>query len=309
MKSILQLLGLTAMACMSLSGIEAKQFEDKFGRVMVAELVSHTGADGNIVKIDKDGKKMDVKIDVFSEKDQQFIRDWMKKTPPTLAYAFRVEAVKKKQSEATKSSRSYFSSSKTEVYVYEITVTNLTRQPVSDLRIDHRTVSAGRSKSLKFQRGTETVKGPLRYNEQYTFVSTAKIESASGRSYRGYGSSYSFKESLLGVILRIYGPDGEPVKEWKSPGSRMDPVSWGDSEQSDTRQRGFTGEDDNDRDRDRDRDRGDGDRPRFDEKDIDALRKLLQGGENPFRNRGGNDGGGRAPDVKPEDFSKKFGSR
>ena len=62
------------------------------------------------------------------------------------------------------------------------------------------------------------------------------------------------------------------------------------------------------RDRDRDRD-GDGDRPRFDEKDIDALRKLLESCENPFRNRGGNDGGGKAPDVKPEDFSKKFGSR
>jgi len=114
MKWIFQLLGLAALAALSLSGIEAKQFEDKFGRVMVAELVSHTGADGNIVKIEKDGKKMDVKIDVFSEKDQQFIRDWMKKTPPTLAYAFRVEAEKKKRSEATKSSRSYFSSSKTE---------------------------------------------------------------------------------------------------------------------------------------------------------------------------------------------------
>ena len=306
MKLIFQLLGLAVLTALSLSGIEAKQFEDKFGRVMVAELVSHTDAGGNVVKIDKNGKKMDVKIDVFSEKDQQFIRDWMKNTPPTLDYAFRVQAVKKKLSE-TKGSRGYYSG-KTEVYVFEITVTNLTRQPVSDLRIEHRTASEGRSKSFKFQSGTESIKGPLRYNEQHTFVSIpAKIESASGRSYRGYGSSYSFKESLLGVILRIYGPDGEPVTEWKSPGSRMDQVSWDDSEQSDSSpRRGFTGEDDDDDDKDGDRGNG---RPRFDEKDLDALRKLLESGENPFRNRGGNKGDGREPDVKPEDFSKRFGSR
>jgi len=316
MKSIFQLFGLTAMMGILLSATEAKQFEDKFGRVMIAELVSHTGAEADLVKIEKSGKKMDVKIDVFSEKDQQFIRDWMKKTPPTLDYAFRIQAVKKKQSEV-KGSRSYFSSSKTEVYVYEITITNLTRQPVSDLRIEHRTASQGRSKSLKFQRGTENVKGPLRYNDQISFISTpAKIQSGSGRSSYGYGSSYSFKESLLGVILRIYGPDGEVVEEWRSSGTRMDQVSWDASEQSDaSRRRGFTGEDDDDADADGNRGRGDDrrkddDRRQPDIRDLDALRKLLESGENPFRrDRGGNDAGGKVPDVKPEDFSKKFGSR
>ena len=313
MKSIVQLVGLAGLASMVLSTTEAKQFEDKFGRVMIAELISHTGADANTVKIDKSGKKMDVKVDIFSEKDQQFIRDWMKSTPPTLDYAFRIQAVKKKQSEV-KGSRSYFSSSKTEVYLYEITITNLTRQPVSDLRIEHRTASQGRSKSLKFQRGTENVKGPLRYNDQITFISSpAKIQSGSGRSSYGYGSSYNFKESLLGVILRIYGPDGEPIEEWRSSGTRMDQVSWDAAEQTDSRKRGFTGEDDDNEDGDRRRD-GDGDQ-RPDVRDLDALRKLLESGENPFRkDKGGNDAGGndgknRGPDVKPEDFLKKFGSR
>ena len=181
MKSIIQLVGLTGLATVMLSATQAKQFEDKFGRIMVAELVSHTGADANIVKIDKSGKKMDVKIDIFSEKDQLFIRDWMKSTPPTLDYSFRIQAVKKKQSEV-KGSRSYYSSSKTEIYLYEITVTNLTRQPVSDLRIEHRTVSQDRSKSLKFKRGTENVKGPLRYNDQITFISApASIQRSSGK--------------------------------------------------------------------------------------------------------------------------------
>jgi hypothetical protein len=314
MKSIFQLLGLTAMTGILLSATEAKQFEDKFGRVMVAELVSHTGAEADLVKIEKSGKKMDVKIDVFSEKDQQFIRDWMKKTPPTLAYAFRIQAVKKKLSEV-KDRRSYYSSGKTTTYVFEVTVTNLTRQDVKDLRIDYRAVSEDRSKKLKFQRGNETIKDPMRYNDSYTFITApAKVASSSGRSYSRWGSSYSYKESLLGVILRIYGPDGQPIEQWKSPGTKMDQVSWDASEQSDTsRRRGFTGEDDDDDDGNRGRGddrRGDDDRRQPDVRDLDALRKLLESGENPFRkDRGGNDAGGKVPDVKPEDFSKKFGSR
>ena len=314
MKSIIQLVGLAGMAAMLLSATQAKQFEDKFGRLMVAELVSHTGADGNVVKIDKSGEKMDVKIDIFSEKDQQFIRDWMKSTPPTLDYAFRIQAVKKKLSEV-KDRRSYYSSSKTTTYVFEVTVTNLTRQPVSGLRIDYRAVSEDRSKKPKFQRGNETIKGPMRYNENFTFITApAKVESSSGRSYSRWGSSYSYKESLLGVILRIYGPDGQPIEQWKSAGTKMDKVSWEASERSDsTRQRGFTGEDDGDRKNDDGGRENDGDRRQPDLRDLDALRKLLESGENPFRkerggNDGGNDGKNRGPDVKPEDFSKKFGS-
>ena len=69
---------------MLLSSSAVRSFEDKFGRVLVAELVSHAGIDADTVEIEKDGKKMEVRIDAFSEKDQQFIRDWMKRTPPTL---------------------------------------------------------------------------------------------------------------------------------------------------------------------------------------------------------------------------------
>ena len=93
---------------------------------------------------------MNVKVDVFSKKDQEFIRSWMKSTPPTLDYAFRIDASKKKQSE-DKGERTYYSSSGTEVYVYEVTITNLTRDPVGDLRVDYRTVSQGYSKELQFQ--------------------------------------------------------------------------------------------------------------------------------------------------------------
>ena len=42
----------------SLVGIvSAKVFEDQFGRIMNAELVSHTGAEGENITIKKSGKK------------------------------------------------------------------------------------------------------------------------------------------------------------------------------------------------------------------------------------------------------------
>ena len=87
---------LTFTLLLSITGfVSAKVFEDQFGRIMNAELVSHTGAEGENVTIKKSGKDMVVKVALFSEKDQKFIREWMKKTPPTLDYNFRVEVAKK----------------------------------------------------------------------------------------------------------------------------------------------------------------------------------------------------------------------
>jgi len=256
MKFFACLIGISIVFISSTTG---RLFEDKYGRVMDAQLISHPGPSADHIKIDKAGKEMEVKIEVFSEKDQQFIRDWMKSTPPTVDYAFRVDAVKKKQSDI-KGERSYYSSSKTQVYVYEITVTNLTRQPVGNLRIDYRTVSQGQSKELQFQQGNESIKGPLRYNDTMTFITMPSTL----QSVNGYG--YSYKESLLGVILRIYGPGEKLIEEWRSPGIRMDKVAWESADQPvEPVKRGFTEE--------------------IEERDLDALKNLLESSDNPFRTK------------------------
>tara|TARA_R110001583_G_scaffold135184_1_gene286928 strand:+ start:65 stop:862 length:798 start_codon:yes stop_codon:yes gene_type:complete len=237
----------------------ARLFEDKYGRIMDAQLVSHPGFNADNIKIDKGGKKIEVKVNVFSIKDQEFIRNWMKNTPPTLDYAFRIDVVKKKQSEI-KGQRNYYSGNKTEVYVYSVTVTNLTRQPVGDLRIDYRTVSQGQSKDVQFQQGSESVKGPMRYNDTITFI-TMPLTLQSVKSY-----GYRYKESLLGVILRIHGPGDKLVEEWHSPGIKMDKITWDSIDQPVAPvPRGFTEE--------------------TEERDLDALKKLLESGDNPFRTK------------------------
>ncbi|HAA88817.1 MAG TPA: hypothetical protein DCE22_11205 [Verrucomicrobiales bacterium] len=103
---------------------------------MNAELVSHTGAEGENVTIKKSGKDMVVKVALFSEKDQKFIREWMKKTPPTLDYNFRVEVAKKEIQ--SKPSANPFEKSSTGKTAFLMRLTNLTRQPVSGLRVEYR---------------------------------------------------------------------------------------------------------------------------------------------------------------------------
>lgn len=122
---------------LSFNGIvSAKVFEDQFGRIINAELISHTGAEGENVTIKKSGKKIVVKVALFSEKDQKFIRGWMKETPPTLDYNFRVEVAKKEIQ--SKPSANPFEKSSSGKTAFLMRLTNLTRQPVNGLRVEYR---------------------------------------------------------------------------------------------------------------------------------------------------------------------------
>ncbi|MEE3175914.1 MAG: hypothetical protein VX269_01000 [Verrucomicrobiota bacterium] len=116
--------------------VSAKVFEDQFGRIINAELVSHTGAEGESVTIKKSGKNIVVKVALFSEKDQKFIRGWMEETPPTVDYNFRVDIAKKEIQ--AKPSANPFEKSSEKSTAYLIRLTNLIRYPVSGLRVEYR---------------------------------------------------------------------------------------------------------------------------------------------------------------------------
>lgn len=207
------------------STVLARAFEDQFGRTMEADLISHTGISSDIIKIRRGGKKLDVEINLFSEKDQKFIRNWMKETPPKIDYAFRVEATLKQLGtvpKKTSSSRSSSSRTKTKTNVYEIHLTNLTRQTVRDLRLEYRIVKEGRSGKFEFQKGSKEISEPMRYNQDVV-LTTAKSELD---SYRSSYSSYSYKEAVLGILVRVFNQQGELVTDWRSTGTKMEKISW-----------------------------------------------------------------------------------
>ena len=207
------------------STVLARAFEDQFGRTMEADLISHTGISSDIIKIRMGGKQLDVEINLFSDKDQKFIRNWMEETPPKIDYAFRVEATLKQLGtvpKKTSSSRSSSSRTKTKTNVYEIHLTNLTRQTVRDLRLEYRIVKEGRSGKFEFQKGSKEISEPMRYNQD-VFLTTAKSELY---SYRSSYSSYSYKEAVLGILVRVFDQQGELVTDWRSTGTKMEKISW-----------------------------------------------------------------------------------
>ena len=207
------------------SKVLSRTFEDQFGRTIKADLISHTGISSNEVKISKDGKQLNVKISLFSEKDQKFIRNWMKKTPPMIDYVFRIEATLKQLGSFKSKSNSIYSStsrSKTKTNAYEINLTNLTRQTVKDLRLEYRVVKEGRSGRFEFQRGRKEISEPMRYNQDIV-LTTAKSELD---SYRSSYSSYSYKEAVLGVLVRVFDKQGELVADWRSSNTKIAKISW-----------------------------------------------------------------------------------
>jgi hypothetical protein len=207
------------------STVLARAFEDQFGRTMEADLISHTGINSDIIKISMGGKQLDVEINLFSDKDQNFIRNWMKETPPKINYAFRVEATLKQLGtvpKKTSSSRSSSSRTKTKTNVYEIHLTNLTRQTVRDLRLEYRIVKEGRSGKFEFQKGSKEISEPMRYNQDVV-LTTAKSDLD---SYRSSYSSYSYKEAVLGILVRVFDQQGELVTDWRSTGTKMGKISW-----------------------------------------------------------------------------------
>ena len=225
MKKIKNMCFILLVISISQSKVLSRTFEDQFGRTIKADLISHTGISSNEVKISKDGKQLNVKISLFSEKDQKFIRNWMKKTPPMIDYVFRIEATLKQLGSFKSKSNSIYSStsrSKTKTNAYEINLTNLTRQTVKDLRLEYRVVKEGRSGRFEFQRGRKEISEPMRYNQDIV-LTTAKSELD---SYRSSYSSYSYKEAVLGALVRVFDKQGELVADWRSSNTKIAKISW-----------------------------------------------------------------------------------
>lgn len=225
MKTVKKIFFILLLISISQSKGLSRTFEDQFGRIIKADLISHTGISSNEIKISKDGKHLNVKISLFSEKDQKFIRNWMKETPPTIDYVFRIEAtLKQLGSFKNKSDYIYRSTSrsKTKTNAYQIKLTNLTRQTVKDLRVEYRIVKEGRSGRYEFQRGHKEIIDPMRYNQDVV-LTTTKSELD---SYRSSYSSYSYKEVVLGVLIRVFDKQGKLVTDWRSSNTKIAKITW-----------------------------------------------------------------------------------
>ena len=219
------------IAALCVQPVSAREFEDKFGRVINADLISHTGMKAGLVTIKKDGKELQVKVAAFSEEDQRFIFAWMKKTPPTIKYEFRVDAEKKSvKSEANPDE---------DHQRFDIKLTSLTRQPVAGLKIEYRVymldypssfeelrdqfeargfnaaggIPQGRdakvTPQLEHYPATKTIAREIKYNQTATIATKAYTIHSAKNPLNGD----RYKDDLIGVIVRVYEPGGKMVFE------------------------------------------------------------------------------------------------
>lgn len=241
---------LICLCSASLSSAAPRNFEDKFGRIINAELVSHAGASLDTVTINKGGKEMVVKVDIFSAKDQEFIRTWMKNEPATVDYRFRITAERKTTKPAAKADGSDpFIGKPANSETFNIKVTNLTRQPVSGMALEYRVYTSsypttmadlrdrlgagkgfgglgrkGRAEKIepvtKFSEHSQPIEGEIKYNHS----TTIETKPVSKFSAENPFTNDRYEDEVLGIIVRIYDAGGKMVHEHRD--SKVKEMKW-----------------------------------------------------------------------------------
>lgn len=196
---------------------ELRELEDKFGRIIRAELVSHRGSEGDTITIKKpDGKTFEVKVDIFSQKDREVIREWMRTEPPTVNYGFRFEVTKQKLGASSTTS-------------YELKVTNISRDTVEGLTLKVRTI---------YRRSLYSSRDYIPYGDDYYGYGgglIGKEESVPIPGKMKFNQTASFSTEAQryseGVLIRVVDAKGEVVGEHRRTGTKIASLKWEDGRQ------------------------------------------------------------------------------
>ncbi|MEM7011930.1 MAG: SHD1 domain-containing protein [Verrucomicrobiota bacterium] len=221
---LLIMLGATGMLC-----AEMREFTSASGKKMEAELVSHKA--GKITLRRADGVKFEVLPNVFGPDDQLFIKEWMGKTAETISYNFRFNADRKKIDGRSRKVDYY--RVKNEKWVYEVTITNLSRDEASNLKIKYRqfrsneaddTYRASSSDQSNWitDTGETKVAGPVGYGKSMIFqTKQMQIDHVDSDYW-----DYDWRDRILGLMIQIEDPNGTVVAEWAEPVNTLKGKTW-----------------------------------------------------------------------------------
>lgn len=206
---------------------EIRAFTNDNGTVIQAELVSHQG--GKVTLKRADGKEFSVSPSIFSAEDEGYIAEWIKITPATQNYNFKITAEKKKVEGITRNFG--YKRVKNETWSYLISITNNSQDPVSKLTINYRvfyTNSADgeysdTSEGLGFKmiEASEKLNGELAFNRLLQI--TTKPVQIDVVDY-DYGRRY--RDELKGCLIRITNEAGDVVHDWCSAEVVMKGKTW-----------------------------------------------------------------------------------
>ena len=217
--------------------LQARTFTDSNGKVIEADLISHSGGKVKIKRAD--GKEFDVDPSVFSKVDQEFIKGWMKKTPEFIDYNLHVE-IDKKKLDGDFTDHDY-KRVKNEQWYFLLEVTNRSQQTVSNLKIEYRILYTDAARGsyrssdtepIRMVEGSQTLKQDLETNR--TAIIKTKPVQIDTVDY-DYGARY--KDDLKGCLIRIVGPDGQTILE-ETKGLSMKNKTWANTTPHEQRKEG-----------------------------------------------------------------------
>ena len=204
---------------------------DEEGREMQANLLS---AHGDMVKIQRieDAREFDVPISMFDSNTENLIRDWIEEDPEAVDYAIDVKASRElvDSSEFDLAGRSF----KRSEWSYKVTLSNKTRNDLTDAQVEYRivfddNVSMLRTtpmpgKGVNQQDGQAVDLPDMIFNDEIEFdtptVETQTYEYKPTKGQRDY-----LRDEIKGIWIRVVR-HGEVIAEYKSNEAAMKDLSW-----------------------------------------------------------------------------------
>lgn len=211
---------------------EYRTFKSMDGREMIAA-IQRVNANEITIKRQADGRQFTVNLSTFSDKDQQFIKDWDEMNRLSQRDALEVK-IRRVTGDRSKSS-SLSTDSKTWMEGYEISITNETRGEVGDIEVEYiifmfdEAVAAIEKEQGKLKRNTNkfsiktlAVDEPLKHVTEKFQMTSSKLKE--GWYYTNGGSKQS-KDELAGCWVRVY-KNGRILNEVAMPAAITRSEQW-----------------------------------------------------------------------------------
>lgn len=229
------------LAATPLPADDLHTFTDQQGRTLKAEIENVIGQDVSLKR--EDGEEFKVKIDVFVDPDQEYIRQWViKQTVDEKGEALTLSALPWKSGSATAQTGDMTEEKWQEGY--KLTVENETSMELQKIRVDyqifkHNAVPGAADPSTDpVTRAVGTVTLDLVPPNGSQVIDTVKMPMTSYALNSGYnwvsGANRLSEDNLLGVWVRVYSPKGDLIQEWVSSPALEKKQKWDDDSQKKT---------------------------------------------------------------------------
>ncbi|NNE90903.1 MAG: hypothetical protein HKN23_04590 [Verrucomicrobiales bacterium] len=204
---------------------------DLQGRSLDARLIS---ANGEVVKIQRlsDDLEFELRLDQLDEVSARRVTNWIERDPDAADYSMKFE-VEKRLSESD-SFEAGGRSLKTNQWVYDVKLTNVTRNELKGAMLEYRIIfddkvaftrtSAFPGKGPKQQEGEEVALPEMGFNDRAEFT-TPSVQLHTYEYSPTRGQKDFERDKLLGIWIRIT-KRGEVIDEFRSNEAVLGDLAW-----------------------------------------------------------------------------------